>query len=120
MGQTQSTTSLYTPIPEIETARLGLNAGNYTEATTILTLLLEKLSPVELVKTAAAHRILCFRSIDPIPQLSQTLAMYERLLEPRPECEVLQTLVRICQDDLAEAKEVERKRNGERRYKLGG
>jgi hypothetical protein len=41
--------------------------------------------------------------------------MYEYLQDFWPENEMVKTLVRTCRDDLAKAKEAERRKDGERR-----
>jgi len=120
MGQPQSTISEPTPIPEIQAASLALNSGKYNEATKILDCILATVSSVDLVKTAAAHRILCLQSKNRILHLSQTLAMYEFLANTRPDNEMVETLVSICREDLREAKEAEEKREGNLKYHLGG
>jgi hypothetical protein len=112
MGQRQSIISEPTPIPQVQAASLALNEGKYDEATKILNSIFTTVSSVDLVKTAAAHRIVCLQNTNNILHLSQTLAMYEHLAETRPENEMLKTLVIICREDLSRAKEVEKMREG--------
>jgi hypothetical protein len=120
MGQQQSSISKPNPLLGIQAASLALNAGKYEEATKILESILVTVSSVDLVKTAAAHRLLCLQNTNSILHFNQTLAMYEYLAKTRPDNEMLKTLVSICREDLSKAKEVEKKREGELKYQLGG
>lgn len=89
--------------------------GKYALAADIIVKFIDtaRFSTNEFRRAAAEHQVRCKKNDQRIMCLSQTLTMYERVLELRPTNKMIQGLVKICAEDLRQAKEAARLKSGD-------